>query len=254
MAAMNSRSMPSIATVASSHATKSSSENAPDARAVRRVGAQRLRRSLGGRRAERQAEMPRPHGASPPVCAYFLDFSESRGLADGACSSGSWLASTTIRLPSRAIFTELHGTETSFCPTPSMPPMPTTTVEIRPSLGSIMSLLTLPTSLPLERTVAPMIELASTVGAATPALLDTPELPVLEVPDGVPDVAGDEGDGEVDGEVEGDVVEGDALDGDELEGEDIEGELEVPDELPDAPDELEESEAPGWVPAPVVDC
>jgi hypothetical protein len=79
-----------------------------------------------------------------------------------------------------------------------------------------------------------MIELASTVDAVAPALLDMPELPVLEVPDGVPDVAGDEVEGEVDG-------------ADGLEGEDVEGELEVPDEL-------EESDVPGWVPAPVVDC
>src|SRR5262245_24706889 len=56
-------------------------------------------------------------------------------------------------------FTTFQGKEIVFDPTPSVPPVETMTVEMRPSLGSIISRLTLPTSRPSElRTVLPTSE------------------------------------------------------------------------------------------------
>ena len=80
-------------------------------------------------------------------------------LARPGALSRVWLA-VTITLPrSCPIFTEVHGTEIVFDPTPSVPPVAMTMLVIRPSLGSIMRRLTLPMSRPsLSRTVPPTRE------------------------------------------------------------------------------------------------
>src|SRR6185503_16708596 len=141
---------------------------------ARRVGERRHRRTP--RRPTQSQTLPGRRGCGcgddraigPTVAArkkrvardgYCLRCWSDDVLARAGALSSVWLA-VTITLPrSCPIFTELHGTEIIFDPTPSVPPVAMTTLVIRPSLGSIMRRLTLPMSRPsLSRTVLPTRE------------------------------------------------------------------------------------------------